>query len=87
MKTKAIKTVIPTLAILFAIGASAFGTGEKLERTQNDLIRGYEDDPEDPCNATFVDCSTEGDNICTLNGNVVYQELNGTTCSNELRRD
>lgn len=80
MKTKAIKFVIPALAIVFAIATSAFTSLNTTEDKDATTIIGYVHTP-DPCTQVRVDCSPTGEEQCESDGNYVYDmNNNGTAC-------
>ena len=87
MKTKAFKFVIPTMAIIFALVASAF-TAVDTSITGEANLQGYvfSEIPGQPCNEIEVDCTLEGAMLCREGGKQVYADMSGTSCSTELYR-
>ena len=65
MKTLKSKFLLPVLAIVFAITASAFTTVEASRVDDNTAIMGYiYQSAEDPCHEVTVPCSTTGSQTC-----------------------
>lgn len=89
MKTRAIKFFIPALAIVFAIAASAFTAIDKPMVGENASITGYypNEDSQQPCDSKQVDCTIDGDNVCTISDVTYYRFNNGTSCQVELRKN
>lgn len=90
MKTQKFKFLVPVLAIVFAIIASAFTTIDNSKVDENtSIITGYTANaiPGQPCDAVQVDCQTTGTMLCTHNGKQVYQLKSGTSCFSQLRRN
>ena len=88
MKTLKSKFLLPVLAIVFAITASAFTTVETPQVDDNAAIMGYiYQSAEDPCHQVSVPCSTSGAQTCFYSPGVVAKQLNGTACPLPLRRN
>ena len=90
MKIQKFKFLVPVLAIVFAITASAFTTIDNSKVDENTAtITGYTANPipGQPCNTVQVDCSVVGSQLCTHNGKQVYQLKSGTSCFSQLRRN
>ncbi|MDF0716985.1 DUF6520 family protein [Muricauda sp. 334s03] len=90
MKTKAIKFVIPALAVLFAIATSAFTALDNPNAAEKMAMNGYipTGNFQNPCELIQdVDCNLTGSQLCTYGGAPVYEKIQGTSCVNQLRRD
>jgi hypothetical protein len=90
MKTRKFKFLVPVLAIVFAITASAFTTIDNSKVDENtSIITGYTANaiPGQPCDAVQVDCSVVGSQLCTHNGKQVYRLQSGTSCFSQLKRN
>jgi len=90
MKTQKSKFLVPVLAIIFAITASALTTNDNSKVDKNTaMITGYTANaiPGQPCDAVQVDCQTTGAMLCTHNGKQVYQLKSGISCFSQLRRN
>jgi hypothetical protein len=89
MKTQKLKFLIPVIAIIFAITASAFTTIDNAN-VEDDFttMTGYTANsiPGQPCQSVIVDCDITGNFLCTVNGKPVYRFLSGTSCVSNLRR-
>ncbi|KAB7530306.1 hypothetical protein F8C76_02015 [Flagellimonas olearia] len=89
MKTRAFKFLLPALAVIFAIAASAFTAIDEPMADDNTLIQGYypTGNSQQPCNSQQVDCNTNGDYVCTIDEVTYYEKYNGTICHTELRKN
>lgn len=88
MKTKMIKFIIPVMAIVFAIAASAFTAVDKVADDAA-ISEGYVFDATQTPRCQEVnnlDCSLEGDYMCTYKEKPVYQLPGATICSIPLAR-
>ncbi len=89
MKTRAIKFLIPALAIVFAIAASAFTALETPEPDGTTMITGYipTGNPLQPCQDVQVDCEVGSTFDCTYDASIpVYQQIGATACQNRLSK-
>jgi Family of unknown function (DUF6520) len=90
MKFLKFKFLVPVLAIVFAITASAFTTIDNSKVDENTAtIMGYTENaiPGQPCDTVQVDCSVAGSLLCTYNGKQVYRLKSGTSCFSQLKRN
>ncbi|MFC4218970.1 DUF6520 family protein [Flagellimonas marina] len=86
MKNHKLKFLIPVLAIIFAV-ASAFTTSARAEVDDSASMIGYINSPS-PCTAVSVDCTPiENNNLCTYQGQFVYDKLTPTICNQPLYRN
>lgn len=89
MKNLKTKILIPVMAIIFAITASAF-TVESNSTADSSaaMITGYIENsiPGQPCQSVNVDCTFTGDFLCTVGGEQAYRILNGTVCAIQLKK-
>jgi len=88
MKTRMIKFITPVMAIVFAIVASAF-TAVDTAADDAHITQGYVFDATQTPRCQEVnnlDCSLEGDYMCTYEGKQVYQLPGATICSIPLAR-
>jgi hypothetical protein len=72
MKTKAIKFVIPAMAIVFAIATSAFTSLNSSEAKDGTTIKGYIQTTSNPCQDIQVDCQYQGTVQCEADNKPVY---------------
>lgn len=84
MKSKAFKFVIPVVAIIFAITASAFTVSFEGNTDDNLLITGYIHAPNNPCQEVKVNCLPDGQEQCKYGTDFVYDLESGTGCSTAL---
>ena len=90
MKTLKSKFVLPAVALVLALAASAFTATEATRAGDDAFIQGYVPtlNPMKPCDVVQVeDCKEVAAFICTIGTQTVYQFLNGTSCHNALKRD
>ncbi|MBO0322166.1 hypothetical protein J0X14_07655 [Muricauda sp. CAU 1633] len=89
MKTRAIKFLIPAMAIVFAIVASAFTAIDQPMNEDNAFIPGYvpNTNPSEPCNEVQVQCKANGEYSCTIGNDTYFRFKDGTSCHTELKRD
>ena len=90
MKTRAIKFLIPAMAIVFAIAASAFTSIERPMDGEKLLMDGYLPNPNvtQPCDKVEdLDCQASGTYACTIDGDTYFRIKDGTSCHTEVRRN
>lgn len=88
MKTKMIKFIIPVMAIVFAIATSAF-TAVDAAVDDAAITQGYVFDATQSPKCQEVnnlDCSLDGDYMCTYAGKQVYRIPGATVCNIPLKR-
>lgn len=87
---KKLKMLIPILAIVFALAASAFTAKDSSFDNSGTLMQGYiqNDDPSQPCDqVNDLDCNPTSGDLCTYEGKQVYQIKSGTSCFNQLYKN
>ena len=84
MKTRAIKFLLPVMAIVFAVAASAFTVAHEGDRDENTFITGYIHTLDNPCEEVEVDCLPQGQDQCEYNNSLVYDMDSETTCNDPL---
>lgn len=89
MKLLKVKILVPVLAVLFAITASAFTTVNNTPVDNNALeMQGYiYESAADPCHEVTVPCSISGLQTCFYRPGVVAKNLTDTSCSLPLKRN
>lgn len=88
MKTLKSKFLLPVLAIVFAITASAFTTVETSQVENNAAMQGYiYQSAINPCHQVSVPgCSVSGNQTCFYSPGVIAKQLTGTSCPLQLKR-
>ena len=86
MKKQKLKFLIPALAIVFAMTASAFTVKDNKLLDENNAIAGeYYLNASNPCEPISVSgCSTSGNKVCQYNSETVFQA--GSNCIVQLKR-
>lgn len=84
MKTKVLKFGMPLMVFFLAI-VFAFATNGKPE-TEGALVPGYILSSNKCVELTSHDCTVDGMNLCTINGQQVFRTKSGTKCENPLMR-
>lgn len=79
MKTRAIKFLVPVVAIVFAIATSAFTALDTPKADEFKYIQ--TNDPQNPCDEVKVDCVPQGDEECVYDSQLVYDMDEITGCN------
>ncbi|REE07796.1 hypothetical protein DFQ09_111126 [Winogradskyella pacifica] len=89
MKSLKVKILVPVLAVVFAITASAFTTVDNVQIDSNASMQGYiYQSATNPCHQVSVpNCSIDGEQTCFYSPGVIAKRLTGTSCPLPLKRN
>ncbi|HZH87865.1 MAG TPA: DUF6520 family protein [Chitinophagaceae bacterium] len=85
MRTKILKIGMPLMAFLLAI-VFAFATNVNSKTESSTFVDGYIFSSDKCVKLTSHDCTVDGMNLCTINGQQIFSTKSGTKCENPLMR-